>query len=606
MSSSKSAPRRARSGRDWEAIAWQALQGNDLVGARAALTEALALNPRNLKLRRALGTVFHQMGEIEEAAVHLTLALRFNPEAQDVARQLSRLFSRFMIEDWPRIDPFGLKAALALDNVDRRPLCDAAFRYLLATEPELAQAVAAASAGHGAIAAQRLLQRATSVVRNDLLLAILQAEVVTDPDVERLFTALRRSLLLDADRARLEDRTIFALALALLGQGINNDYAWAETEEETRALSALVIDKEAVLAGDLGAAMVLLLRSLYSDPGAFLADVDAAACRAIRPKPLRDLLSSHLAARDERREAARNLPRLAGPTDDTSRRVTAQYEASPYPRWQSLHVSPPGSLRLALQGYFKPPELAFMDRPFGVLIPGAGTGHQALQSAFAYGPNASLLAIDLSAPSLGYATVAARRYGARNVEFMVADILNLDRLDRQFEIIECVGVLHHLKDPWLGWRNLIAKLGPGGLMYIGLYSSISRANIRRLRSEPGYPGPGCTDRAARAYRASLLARPDGEPGAELKLSNDFYALREFRDLVLHESEQQVTLEEVEEFLARNHLEFRGFTLDGGVWDDFVSHCPNDPWPGKLANWAGFERDHQRTFDGMYRFWCARA
>jgi len=55
-----------------------------------------------------------------------------------------------------------------------------------------------------------------------------------------------------------------------------------------------------------------------------------------------------------------------------------------------------------------------------VLIAGAGTGKQALQSAFAYGPQARLLATDLSAASLGYAKSAAKRYGVGNVEFVVA------------------------------------------------------------------------------------------------------------------------------------------------------------------------------------------
>src|SRR5690606_839498 len=135
--------------------------------------------------------------------------------------------------------------------------------------------------------------------------------------------------------------------------------------------------------------------------------------------------------------------------------------------------------------------LAFMDGEFDVLIAGAGTGKQALQSAFAYGPKARLLATDLSAPSLGYADCAAKRYGVDNIEFMVADILDLDRLDRQFDIIECVGVLHHMADPWAGWRKLVSRLKPSGLMYVGLYSATARANFGILREQPDYPGPDC-------------------------------------------------------------------------------------------------------------------
>ena len=34
-----------------------------------------------------------------------------------------------------------------------------------------------------------------------------------------------------------------------------------------------------------------------------------------------------------------------------------------------------------------------------------------------------------------------------NINYMQADILHLDKLDRQFDIVESVGVLHHMDDP---------------------------------------------------------------------------------------------------------------------------------------------------------------
>jgi SAM-dependent methyltransferase len=258
-----------------------------------------------------------------------------------------------------------------------------------------------------------------------------------------------------------------------------------------------------------------------------------------------------------------------------------------------------------LERYFPPEQLTFMDHPFDVLIAGAGTGQQALQSAFGYGPNARLLAVDLSASSLAYAQRMAARYRAHSIEFLVADILALDRLQRQFDIIECVGVLHHMADPWAGWRTLLRRLKPGGLMYIGLYSAVSRRNLLGLRADADYPGPGCTDAAARAFRATLLERPTGAPGAELKRSRDFYTLNAFRDLVLHENEQHVSLGEIASFLDKNGLVFRGFTLERRVLEDFANHKSESRSPGHLEEWARYEAEHPCTFDAMYRFWCER-
>jgi SAM-dependent methyltransferase len=247
-----------------------------------------------------------------------------------------------------------------------------------------------------------------------------------------------------------------------------------------------------------------------------------------------------------------------------------------------------------------------MDEPFDVLIPGAGTGQHAIGSALAYRPKAKVLAIDLSRRSLAYAKRMADRYEARDLDFAQADILDLGALDRRFDIIESVGVLHHMAEPFTGWRALIDKLKPGGLMLIGLYSAISRKGLGELREDPAFPGPGCSDDAARAFRQALMARAPGEPGHELLISEDFYALHAFRDLVLHESEAQMTLPEIAAFLKENALTFRGFALPPEQWQAFAERFPDDPPPGSLDNWWAYEQDNPRLFDGMYVFWCEKA
>ena len=591
---------------DWVALATRAFRTGDLKGAKAAYIEALRQDRRNAQLHFEQAAVLAALGEIDDAAVHLTQTLRLKPQHREAALRLSRLLARFQIGEAGRLEPFGLKAALGISTIDAQPVAEATLKHVAATLPDLATALEAARAGEAMEAARRLLlSRTSDVLRSDLLLAALQAGVVMDADYERLLTALRRVLLMEAAPARFEDKALYAFALALAAQASNNDYVWAQSAEERAALELMVIDRDALLSGDLEMARRLSLLSLYRSPASILADVDAASCTQMRPKPLRDFIVHSLERRREEANAAAAIPRLTEISDATSARVARQYEASPYPRWQSLHVSAAGAMKTMLSRFVEPARLAFMDGAYDVLIAGAGTGKQALQAAFAYGPAARLVASDLSATSLGYARCGAQRYGVENVEFLIADILELDRLERQFDIIECVGVLHHMADPWAGWRKLISRLKPGGLMYIGLYSAVSRANIRALRSEAGYPGPDCDDDAARAWRADLLGRDAGQPGSELTVSRDFYTLHEFRDLALHASEQQVTLDEIERFLGENGLAFRGFTLDPVVTAAFAAANPESQWPGTLAEWQAYERAQPRTFDGMYRFWCER-
>ena len=598
--------RRPAARQDWAALARRAMQTDDLMGARAAYAEAVRHDRRNVQLHFEYAAVLAALGEIEEATVELSQVLRLKPDHDDAARRLSRLLGRFVIEDASRLEPFGLKAALGYDVADAQPVAEAALKHLVATSQEFRDAVIAASTEAAADVARKLIVNRTSdILKSDLLLTALQRSVVMEAALERAFTVLRRALLLDVAPGRFEDRALTAFALALLTQCRNNDYAWAETDEELQALEQIKLDKTALFAGNLGAGRQLIMLLLYRPMESILSPDDLEASRGIKPKPLRDVIVAELERRAAEQAAKSGLPRLVPLSDETSLRVASQYEASPYPRWQSLHATQVPAMKNVLSRFVDRSRLSFMDGPFDVLIAGAGTGKQALQASYVYGPKAKLLATDISAASLGYAASAATRLGVSNVEFLVADILDLDRLDRSFDIIECVGVLHHMADPWEGWRKLLGRLKPGGLMYIGLYSSTSRSNIRDLRAAADHPGAGCDDRTARAYRADLLARPDGTPGSELKISRDFYALNEFRDLLLHESEQHVSIADISKFLDANGLAFRGFTLDPSVSNAFAEQHPGDVWPGSLAAWAEYEWAYPRTFDGMYRFWCER-
>jgi SAM-dependent methyltransferase len=266
-------------------------------------------------------------------------------------------------------------------------------------------------------------------------------------------------------------------------------------------------------------------------------------------------------------------------------------------------------MRRALGRFFRTEELAFLDRPFDVLIAGCGTGQQAVQAALAYGPEARVLAIDLSAASLAYAARMAERFGAGNLEYAQADLQTLHAAGSQFtgrfDVIECTGVLHHLADPLEAWRALLPCLAEDGRMFLGLYSAVARRSLAALRSEAGYPGPGCSAAALRAFRQVLLDRPVGEIGGELKMSRDFYTASNFRDLALHVSEHPLTLPEIAAFLDANGLAFRGFQLEPGLFRRFQEHFPGEIWPGSLQAWAQFEAANPQTFSGMYNLWCTR-
>ena len=87
---------------------------------------------------------------------------------------------------------------------------------------------------------------------------------------------------------------------------------------------------------------------------------------------------------------------------------------------------------------------------------------------------------------------------------MQADILELEKLNKNFDIIESGGVLHHMDDPFAGWQVLVNCLKPGGLMRIGLYSELARQHIVKLREEIRNESIGYKDFEMKLFRLNLI------------------------------------------------------------------------------------------------------
>jgi SAM-dependent methyltransferase len=583
---------------DWMALGAREFQAGRFMRARQFFEKAHRTDPRNAGALISLARADERIGYIDEAITSLTRALRLDPDRIEAARVLSRLARQFALGDHSHLDAYGLKAALAIPTVDGQRLAELALAHL-----RDARGLGQTEDGDSA----RLLSKRTSdVLKEPLLHAALASGANKDPAIERLLTTLRRALLLEVEAERFADRDLFAFGIALVRQCQLNEHVFAVGADEHERLAELHIDQHALISGDPEAGRILLLRLLYQPLRLIAETLSEADCAAIRPRMLGEMLAPMLDEDAERTRLGALIPTLGDPVDPVSRRVAAQYEASPYPRWRSLHVPNIGAGKTMLSRYFPADRLGFMDDAQGaagpdVLIAGAGTGQHAIASALSYGPGARVDAIDLSRASLAYGAQMARRLGVANIRFAAADILGLEEGAR-YDIIEAVGVLHHMADPMAGWRKLLGLLRPDGLMMVGLYSARSRKNLAVLRDHPAFPGPGCSDEQARAFRAVLMREAGHE---HLLQSQDFYTLSAFRDLVLHEHEAVLRLEDIEAFLDENGLAFAGFVLPAPIRSSFAEKYPQNPWPGRLSDWAAYERKHPRTFEGMYNLWCAR-
>jgi SAM-dependent methyltransferase len=88
------------------------------------------------------------------------------------------------------------------------------------------------------------------------------------------------------------------------------------------------------------------------------------------------------------------------------------------------------------------------------------------------------LARSVTAVDLNTTDIARERNKAfANVRFVAGDIASLD-LGEQFDIVVCIGVIHHTDDPDRTFENLFRHLRTGGRMLIWTYSAEGNELVR--------------------------------------------------------------------------------------------------------------------------------
>jgi len=592
----------------WSERGSAAVNAGDLELAKQCFSRAVRDESSNARHRFHLALVLEGLGELGAAARELTQALRLDPKREEAVRRLAALSRRpdFGANDHAELNAVGLRHGLNHVRVDQKAIANVAIRVLV-TGRSLKNAFATGEAQGWLEAARRLcLERTSPILKDELFLEVLRTSTLSSPQLENLLTAVRRVLLLEVAPTRFGDHALVGFALAMLQQCWINQFLWAVSEDEWQRLALEKVPLDRLAKDNLEAGHRVLRHCLYAPLRRVLGDEAAPeALSGLEPRALREVVVRRLVMERDERARAAGMPLLGNIDGAISRRVAQFYEESPYPRWSSVIIS--RDHRAMLARFLGEERAAFLERPFEVLIAGCGTGQQVVQAALHYGPNARILAVDLSAASLGYAARMAESFGVKNVEFARANLETLaseGQFARRFQLIEAVGVLHHMAEPLTGWRALLGCLAPHGLMRIGLYSAIARRNLTALRNDPAYPGPGCDDQALRAFRQSLLVRQD-EQALDARKFVDFWDARSFRDMLLHVCEHRLSLAEIARFLEEERLAFRGFQLPKQSQAMFWQRFAFETWPGSLENWARFEEEWPQLFENMYLFWCEK-
>ena len=560
---------------------------------------AVTADPTHAEAHRRLAGLLLRTGQPEQATGIGLKAMALDPKDAATAASLAGLLRAREIT-LARSDPSlnaGIVACLtqtAVNPDDFHLIAEAALKAW----PPVAALVTAARGGRPPEPAWYLSDTGRQVLTAPLMLAFLSRTLSTDPDIEALLTVLRHGLTM-APEQFWQAPHILTFATALARQLRISEHVPESSAEERTAEAEAATDLDRC--GDLAPAharalLILALHDRLSDhPNADLWRDQADRL----PKPVGDFVRETVTEDLELRTIAASIPCLTSPAEEVSAKVQAQYEENPYPRWLQLQRPKPGGWREELQALAGAPVTDLRARHPRVLIAGCGTGRQPLARAIGYGERSDILAIDLSRQSLAYAIHRARSLGVRNVRFAQADLLALTRDEiGDFDIIEAVGVLHHLADPMAGWRALGRLLRPGGLMRVGLYSRRGRADINRLRAEIRRLGIPATPAGIRTYRQDLLR--SGEPHARRVVAGlrDVHTLSGCRDLLFHVQEHQFTLPEIADALKALDLRLIAFERHANM-------AGRLPGPADLDGWIAAESANPDLFRAMYLFWCRK-
>jgi len=438
------------------------------------------------------------------------------------------------------------------------------------------------------IASAALSRPPESVLREPLLLRLLQDAVVRDAQLEALISIERRHAL-EGDTVPLE------VLVAIAHQCFNTEYVLEESDAEGAALTRLASSLER----DADYALYAAYRPLHT-----LLDAEHIADR-LASTSLASLARRQILDPLEEKRLRGTIESLGTSVGGVSAAVRDQYEANPYPRWLRMQTRfDAAPFAEIVRQLF--PGIEVKRGPARILLAGCGTGQNAIAMAQRF-TDCSVIAVDLSLASLAYAKRKTLELGITNIVYRQADLLALGSLGERFQLVEASGVLHHLHDPLAGWRILAGLVEPGGFMRIGLYSERGRrhfAHARRFLAPRGFEASSAGIRAA---RAAIRAAGDDKLLARVARNEDFYSLSGCRDMLFHVQERGFSLPEVATMLDSLALEFLGFEFDdsGLAATSYRARFPGDPLMRDLASWHRFEEDNPDSFSRMYEFWVRK-
>jgi len=565
--------------------------------AEASYRKAIKLKPDFAKAHNNLGIILQKHRKFNKACSAYIQAINLNPDFTDAYANLGKAIKnvRFNLSN-VKLYPLLIRL-LSNGNFVRPANLAPSILSLLKHDPLIKNLLLEENFATSLKEANSII---VSLDKLTLLHHLMRVCPLPDLQFEGFFVTMRNLLLTNLDNFKATSEFIYFLSTLSL-HCFTNDYVYFEKDEETELVENLETEiMQTIAKSEQPETKKILCLASYRPLHQYN------WCQKLEMLDNLEEVKSRLIEEPyAERAIAAEIPMLVEISDDVSRKVRAQYEENPYPRWVKSGIPTKAKSISAICAevnlHLHSKSIKNVIAP-AILIAGCGTGQHSIETA-SYFSDCQVTAVDLSLASLAYAKRKTTELGITNLEYLQADILKLDQLEQKFDIIESVGVLHHMDEPMAGWRVLTDLLKPGGLMCIGLYSELARQHIVEVRKKITLLGVGTSESEIREFRRSLVKSNDKNHQLLIK-SSDFFSLSTLRDLIFHVQEHRFTLPQIKNCLDELGLKFCGFENKDTV-SNFREFHGKDADVYDLALWHQYEKSSPRAFAAMYQFWCQK-
>ena len=569
--------------------------------AISCFEKVIQFQPDNLESHNILGKIFKELGEYNKAISSYKESIKINPNSLVLTNGLLDLFRSIQFSNLTKDNSEIIKELVLFlyrkNNINHNEIFHNAKLLIFFNENQ--NKIEAIVNSDKFLLKNKIVQK---LLKEEVFLLMLQKSFIRDKLLEKLLTKIRKEILFSLENSQkhnLNEYLNFIISLA--EQSFLNEYVFFQSEKEIKFLDNL---EKKLLNNKENNEIKIAILGCY---------IPLQKSQNIKKKLLNyssknflfnDMIEMQIKESIKEAKLKNSIKSIEIISNDVSKKVMHQYEENPYPRWRYVNKSIVSNFLLHLNNDIKPNNIKFNNKFFNpnVLVAGCGTGKQ-LAKVICY-QNSNVVGVDLSLASLAYAKRKMEELDNKNVELLQGDILQLKKLNKKFDVIECVGVLHHMKEPLEGLKILLDLLETHGFLKLGLYSEISRRHIVRAREfikKKLFKNTiedirNCREEIKNQYEDNLLYK--------VIYNYDFYSTSGTRDLIFHVKEHRFTIPEISKILKNLNLEFLGFT-NPFIKNKYSKIFTNDKKNILLDNWNKFEIDNPSAFDGMYQFWVKK-